>query len=127
MTLVDTSAWIHSLRRDGDREIRERVAALLTAGGAAWCPLVRAELWNGARAGHERTVLRDLERDLVELPLTPDVWDVAYELARTARARGLTVPTTDIVVQACANHYGTGLLHAGGHYRHLGELASEPA
>lgn len=124
MTLVDTSAWIHSLRRDGDRAIRERVAALLTAGSAAWCPLVRAELWNGAQAGHERKVLRDLERDLAELPLTPDVWDAAYELARTARSRGLTVPTTDIVVQACANHHGTGLLHADGHFRHLAGLAS---
>ena len=127
MTLIDTSAWIHSLRRDGDREIRERVAALLTAGSAAWCPLVRAELWNGARAGHEQKVLRDMERDLVELPLTPAVWDAAFELARTARARGLTVPTTDIVVQACANHHGIGVLHADGHFRHLGRLAPERA
>ena len=102
MTLVDTSAWVHSLRRDGDREIRGRVAALLIAGSAAWCSLVRAELWNGARGGHERKVLRDLERDLVEFTLTADVWDAAYELALTARARGITVPTTDVVVQACA-------------------------
>ena len=66
-----------------------------------------------------------MERDLVELPLTSDVWDAAYELARTARARGITVPTTDIVVQACANQYGTGLLHADGHFGHLGRLAEE--
>ena len=125
MTLVDTSAWIHSLRRDGDRQIRGRVAALMTAGSAAWCPIVRAELWNGARGGHERKVLRDMERDLVELPLTPEVWDAVYELARTARAHGLTVPTTDIVVQACANHYGAGLLHADGHFGHLAGLSDD--
>ena len=125
MTLVDTSAWVHSLRRDGDRDIRERVAALLAAGSAAWCALVRAELWNGARAGHERNVLRDMERDLVEFPLTPEVWDAAYELARTARARGITAPTTDIVIQACANHYGTGLLHADGPVGHLAGLVAE--
>ena len=125
MTLVDTSAWIHSLRPDGDREIRERVASLLAEGIAAWCPIVRAELWNGARAGHERNVLSDMERDLAELPLTPDVWNVACELARTARAGGLTVPTVDIVVQACANHHGAGLLHADGHFRQLGGLASK--
>ncbi len=125
MTLVDTSAWIHSLRRDGDREIRARVAALMTAGSAAWCPIVRAELWNGARGGHERKVLRDMERDLVELPLTPAVWDAVYKLSRNARARGLTVPTTDIVVQACAHHYGTALLHADGHFGHLGKVSEE--
>ena len=66
-----------------------------------------------------------MERDLAELPLTPEVWDAAYELARTARSRGLTVPTTDIVVQACANHHGTGLLHADGHFRHLAGLVSQ--
>ena len=68
-----------------------------------------------------------MEHDLVELPLTSDVWDAVYELARTARAHGITAPTTDIVVQACANHYGTGLLHADGHFRHLGGLASDHA
>jgi predicted nucleic acid-binding protein len=123
VTLIDTSAWIHSLRRDGDREVRDQVRALLAAGTAAWCPIIRAELWNGARAGHEEAVLRDMERDLVELPLTPKVWDTAYELARTARGQGLTVPTTDIVVQACANHHGAGLLHADEHLRRLTELA----
>ena len=125
MTLIDTSAWIHSLRRDGDREVRQRVRALLHAGTAAWCPMVRAELWNGARAGHEQAVLRDMERDLVELPLTPEVWDRAYQLARTARAHGITVPTIDIVVKACADHYRSGLLHTDEHLHLLAELAPD--
>ena len=46
--------------------------------------MVRAELWNGARAGHEQAVLRDMERDLVELPLTPEVWDTLKALVTKA-------------------------------------------
>ena len=67
-------------------------------------------------------MLREMARDLIELPLTPAVWDTADELARTARARGITVPTVDLVVQACANHHGTSLLHADEHLRLLAEL-----
>ena len=66
-----------------------------------------------------------MERDLVELPLTPEVWDTAYRLARTARARGITVPTTDIVVKACADHHRTGLLHMDEHLSRLAELAPD--
>ena len=122
MTLIDTSAWIHSLRRDGDPRIRDRVASLLVAGTATWCPIVRTELWNGARGGREQRILREMERDLLELPLTPAVWATADELARTSRARGITVPTVDLVVQACANHHGASLLHADQHLRLLAEL-----
>ena len=58
----------------------------------------------------------------MDLPLTPAVWNTADELARTSRAQGVTVPTVDLVVQACANHHGTALLHADQHLRMLEEL-----
>ena len=29
MTLIDTSSWVDALRRDGDPEVKTRVAALL--------------------------------------------------------------------------------------------------
>ena len=49
MKLIDTSSWIDALRRDGDPQIRARVVALMASGEAAWCDLVRLELWNGLR------------------------------------------------------------------------------
>ena len=55
MRLVDTSSWIEQLRRGGDAAVRERVEALLMAGEAAWCPIVRLELWNGARSERKRS------------------------------------------------------------------------
>ena len=67
-------------------------------------------------------MLREMERDLLDLPLTPAVWNTADELARTSRAQGVTVPTVDLVVQACANHHGTSLLHDDQHLRLLAEL-----
>jgi predicted nucleic acid-binding protein len=54
MRLIDTSAWIHALRADGDSAVASRVRALLEMGEAAWCPMVQLELWNGARGDRAR-------------------------------------------------------------------------
>jgi hypothetical protein len=44
---------------------QELMEAILVAGDACWCPVVRLELWNGARGSQEKRVLRDME---VQLP-----------------------------------------------------------
>jgi len=122
MTLIDTSAWIHSLRPGGDAVVTERVRFLLETGEAAWCPMVRLELWNGARGEHEKRVVRDMERDLPELELTPAVWNMSCELARKARRRGVTAPATDLLIAACARHHGVNIEHDDEHLAALAKL-----
>ena len=109
MILIDTSSWIHLLCPDGDPTARGRVDAVLKAGTACWCPIVQLELWNGARGEREKRVLYDFARVLPSLPINEDVWCAAYELARRARARGVTVPAIDVIIVACARHHGVGL------------------
>jgi predicted nucleic acid-binding protein len=107
--LVDTSAWIHMLRPDGDEAIRARVQRALETGEACWCAMVRLELWNGAGGEREKKVLRDFDRLLPELPTTDAVWSEAAELARKARAHAVTVPAADLLIAACAHHHGAAL------------------
>lgn len=116
MKLVDTSAWIEQLRRNGDEAVRCRVEELLRNGEAAWCPLVRLELWNGARGSREQRVLREMERELPAFDVTPAVWDLACRLAASARANGITVPASDLLVAACARHHDIDLEHADAHF-----------
>ena len=73
LILIDTSAWIHFLRPDGDPAIAGRVQAALVNGVACWCPMIRLELWNGAGGSREKKVLRDFERDLPELAIDEKV------------------------------------------------------
>ena len=54
-------------------------------------------------------MLRDFAAVLPELPIDEDVWSAAYELARQARARGVTVPAADVVIAACARVHGADL------------------
>ena len=122
MTLIDTSAWIEQLRRGGDASVRRQVEALLAAGDAAWCPLVRLELWNGARGGKERTALKEMNETLPSLTMDGAVWDLAATLASTARQRGITVPATDLLVASCARHHEVPLLHHDGHFELISPL-----
>jgi predicted nucleic acid-binding protein len=126
LILVDTSSWIHFLRPNGDAKVRRRVERALTEGEACWCSLVKLELWNGARAQREGAVLRDLERAVPELKIDDDVWAVSYDLARRARAKGITVPATDILIAACALHHGAGIETADSDFDALNSLRTNP-
>lgn len=110
--MIDSSAWIHFLRPDGDVDVRQRVLLALRAGLAAWCPVVRLELWNGAGGERERTTLRDFARVLPELPITAEVWDHACMLARSCRNAGVSVPATDLLIVACAQVHAADVIHA---------------
>ena len=125
LILIDTSSWIHLLRPDGDSEVRSRVEVALRAGDACWCPLVQLELWNGARGGPEQRALRCFAAVLPVLPMDEEVWSAAYDLARRARIRGVTVPAADVVIAACAHCHGAALESADKDFGLLGNLLTQ--
>ncbi|MEN9811353.1 MAG: hypothetical protein RL479_39 [Verrucomicrobiota bacterium] len=122
MKLIDSSSWIDALRIDGDPAVRARVAALLREGEAAWCDMVRLELWNGLRGPAERKLMQALEADVILLPTTDAVWARARALAQRARAKGLTAPASDLVIAACAREHGVELEHGDAHLTALAAL-----
>jgi len=119
MVLVDTSSWIHLLRADGDKAVRRRVEVLLESGSACWCPMVRLELWNGARGDRDKKVLRDFEQRLPELSMTDEVWELAYSLAQKARAGRATAPASDVLIAACARFHNVALEHSDSDFDRL--------
>jgi predicted nucleic acid-binding protein len=122
VTLIDTSSWIEALRKSGDNEVRERVRMLLVNGTAAWCDMIRLELWNGASGQAETELLRRLERDLPCLEMTPEVWKTACSLARQVRAAGITVPSTDLLIVACARRHKASIEHVDRHLDLISQL-----
>lgn len=116
MKLVDSSSWIHALRKDGDPDIRARVHKLLVEDEAAWCNIVRVELWRGISKKREMNFLKELEENIQLLEINTGVWNLACELAQKCRVKGTPIPTTDIVISACARHYKVGLEHFDKHF-----------
>ncbi|HEY5792821.1 MAG TPA: PIN domain-containing protein [Chthoniobacterales bacterium] len=119
MKLIDTSCWVHQLRRSGKPEIRQRVELLLASGQAAWCSIVRLELWNGVGNDQERKVLWEYEALIPEYPITDEVWEQACELASRCRRAGKTASGGDVLIAACARHHGVEVERADSHFDFL--------
>jgi predicted nucleic acid-binding protein len=113
--LIDTSSWIEALRHDGRPDVRERVVRLMIDGSAGWCDMVAVELWNGARGIYEKQQLMKLEKEIVCLQTTQEVWHEARKLARKCREAGYTAPSADLVITACAFFHETEIEHCDAH------------
>jgi predicted nucleic acid-binding protein len=122
VTLVDSSSWIEFLR-GRQTEPALRVQHLLAAGQAAWCDLIAVELWNGVRVGKERKALDELEAELSAFALDADAWKLARKLAFRCRQSGITAPSNDIIIAACAVTHGLGLEHCDKHFDDIMPLA----
>lgn len=119
MTLVDTSSWIQYLRRDGEAEMKEKVRSLLLDGTAVLCPVVIAELWMGAGSKKDQDDLRDLGAVLRCLPMSEEVWECSFRLARICRAKVTPVPSSDLMIAACAFSHGVKILAKDKHFETL--------
>lgn len=122
MVLVDTSSWIETLRIGGNAQIRERISGLVVAGEAAWCDVVRLELWNGVRGERERRDLNRLESVVKALEIDGGVWQRAIDLCKEARSRGLNVQVPDLVIAATAQRHEIGVDSADAHVEELMKL-----
>jgi predicted nucleic acid-binding protein len=120
--LVDSSLWVHQLRKRGDPAKRDRVNALLESGEAAWCPAVRIELWRGVTSDAERKTLRRYEALLPDYEISAEVWHRSIQLADRARAAGVTVPLADLLIFACAKIHGLEVAHDDAHFDKLTKL-----
>ena len=121
LVLIDTSSWIENFRKDGLSEVRERVRKIFLTGNAAWCEIIQLELWNGARGTGERKLLEELEKDVTLLSITPEVWKESFALASQLRTRGISIPTTDILIAACARYHRVPLESCDKHFKLLPE------
>ena len=120
--LVDSSLWVHQLRKSGDPAKRDRVNALLEGGEAAWCPAVRLELWRGVTNDAERKTLRRYEALLPDYEISAAVWQRSIQLADRARASGVTVPLADLLIFSCARIHGLDVAHDDAHFDELTKL-----
>jgi predicted nucleic acid-binding protein len=119
MVLVDTSAWITSFKMTGHSDLKEFMKQIIVSGEAVTSQIVILELLQGCRSGKERDALRIKLESLDILPLTQAVWEQAYELVFVLRRRGLTIPTTDLIIAALAIENKSVLLHHDEHYERI--------
>ena len=108
MTLIDTSSWIHFLRKNGETSVKNRVRELLERAEAALCPVIIVELWMGAGSEKDRSDVAKLEKALPRLEIHSSVWTRANRLSQLCRRHGTPVPASDVIIAACAFEHDAG-------------------
>lgn len=121
LVLIDTSVWIDLLRSPADADL-VRMQKLLEGGAAAWCEMVRLELWAGVRDTKERKQLGNLDDAVNMLNITEQVWQDSCISSGLARSRGITAPPSDHLIYACARIHGAELWHNDKHFDLLARL-----
>lgn len=123
MKLIDTSSWIEYLR-DRESESGDRVEVLVLSGEAAWCDMTLIELWHGVRGTKEKRELSEMEKEITHVPVNEPVWRYAAKLARRCREKGVTAPTSDLIIGACAIHNHLELEHCDSHFDDILRVAN---
>ena len=124
MHLLDTSVWIHYLRRPGDESVHELVAGLLDSNRAATCPIIILELLRGASSPK---MFRYLKESLGVLPLfdvSRHVWSRSCELGFNLRMKGISIPTTDLIIAAVAIHEDIPIVSRDRHFELIASHSS---
>ncbi len=121
MTLIDTSSLVHFLRQKGDPAIKARVKGILGRGDAVLCDLVVVELWMGVAGSQDERDVARMTRTLPCLPTNEDVWRLARALGSRCRQSGTPVPSSDLLIAACAFAHGAEIETADAHFGLLRE------
>ena len=112
MQLIDTSVWIHALRRQPTvTPIQELLKPLTLSGSAAITEWVILELMAGIRTSEKAdTFLRKME-NLPRLGFLPENWNQAWTLAGELRKKGITPSAADCFISTIAIGHSVPLVH----------------
>lgn len=116
LVLIDTSLWISVLKKGAPGNMIARIQGLLIDGTVASCGMVMLELLGDTRSPKEYRELKEELLSLHFLPVSTDIWLSACHLSFQLRRKGLTIPSTDILIAALALHNDVLIFHSDSHF-----------
>jgi predicted nucleic acid-binding protein len=120
--IADTSAWVHA----GHPAIRDQWGAALARRQIATCPVVVLEVLYSTRDGDEFDQWAASLSELRDVPISRSVTNAAQQAFRSlahaggALHRSMGVP--DLLIAACAQEVGVGVLHYDRDFDRLAEV-----
>lgn len=114
LVLVDSSAWIETIRQTGDRRYGRCVGRLLAEERAATCEVIVAEILQGAISERDLSELSGDLQAMVPLSMA-GAGEAAGRLAWRLRQRGIRIEITDLLIAATARIHDAALLHRDKH------------
>jgi len=115
--LPDSSVFIDDLR--AGRDPFARFAPCPDDCEFATCGMVVTEVCRGVR---NPVLLRRVRQRLgvmVYIPTSKEIWERLTQLAWALDRRGVTLPTTDLLIASCALQVGAAIFTHDAHFRHV--------
>ena len=124
MLLLDNSAWARLGSASLPNARRTEIATLIESGEMAICtPFLLEAGWSARSGGHHEELFADLLM-LPRLRIDPDIEDAALQAQRDLARQGhhRSASPSDLLIAACAQANGGGVLHYDRDYDLLADL-----
>lgn len=115
--LIDTSAWIESFKKTGNKSLQQLIIKTLDSSQVATTNIIILELLQGCRDKKEYAEMKMRLESLELLPANGKVWDMAYNAGYNLKKNGITIPTIDLIIASIAKTYDYTLIHHDKHFR----------
>lgn len=115
--LIDTSAWIESFKKTGNKSLQQLIIKTLDSSQVATTNIIMLELLQGCRDKKEYAEMKMRLESLELLPANGKVWDTAYNAGYNLKKNGITIPTIDLIIASIAKSYDYTLIHHDRHFR----------
>ena len=89
--LIDTSAWIESFKKTGNKSLQQLIIKTLDSSQVATTNIIMLELLQGCRDKKEYSEMKMRLESLELLPANGKVWDTAYNAGYNLKKKGLTI------------------------------------
>ena len=99
--LIDTSIWIEFFNRDSSQP-GDLLQQLLLEGRATTTGIILTELLQGAKLEKEFEAILSIVSAVPVLEATLETWVQAGRISFGLRRKGITIPTTDLVIATIA-------------------------
>ena len=121
MILIDSSAWIEFYHHSGSNIVKDAVEEAISNDVAAVNGVITVEILSFiTNPRHYESVSQDFGA-FHWIGSSRSVFKAAASLGRELRAKGLTIPATDLIIAATALEHKTQLLHLDRHFEQIAE------
>jgi len=121
MILVDTSVWIYYYRPAGSKKIQEILKEAIINDLVAVNGIIMVEVLSGIS---RRVDFEEVNSDFNGFhiyPLDNKIFAMASSIGASLRRKGITIPSTDLIIAASAIDNNSTLYHIDNHFTLMAE------
>jgi predicted nucleic acid-binding protein len=116
-SLVDTSVWVDFFR--GISAVKGFLEKLVEKDTVFTAGPILFEILQGIKSSEEKDQVKEALLSMNYLEITPLDWEGAALLSRELRAKGFTIPMTDLLIAQLAKSHNLEVISLDPHFDHI--------